>query len=103
GGPAGTARAGVRRPALRRPAWATGPDLRRRELRRPVPHLRHPHRPARLGDRAALLLRPALEPRPAGARAPLPRGHVPDRLAGAAGLRPGFLGGDRGPGPADPA
>ena len=85
-----------------RPAAHPRRHLRRLLVRRPLPHLRHPHRPPRLGDRAAVLLRSRVEPRPPGARAPLPRIDVPHRLAGAVRLRPRRRSRDGCPRPAHP-
>jgi hypothetical protein len=62
--------------------------LSRRVVRRSLPDLRHPGRPA-LPERAAVLLRPGMESGPAGPGAPAARLRVADRLAGAARLRPG--------------
>src|SRR4051794_3046046 len=67
------------------------------------PGLIHPRpRPPRLGDRAAVLLRPRVEPRAPSSHPPLPRFNLPHRLAGPAGLRPGRRGGRRRAEPADP-
>ena len=63
----------LRRHGATRCAATLGLSFDGETLRRPVPHLRHPHRPARLGDRAAVLLRPGVEPGPPGAHPPLPR------------------------------
>ncbi len=70
-------------PAATSCARMLGVTLRRALLRRPVPDLRHPRRAAGLGQRAAVLLRPGVEPGPAGAHPPLPGLDVPHRLAGA--------------------
>ena len=63
--------AGARGRRAARSCWASSFDGP--VLRRPVPDLRHPRRPARLGHRAALLLRPGVEPRPPGADPPVSR------------------------------
>src|SRR5712691_7016865 len=76
----------------------------RPELRRPVPHLRHPGRTPAVGERASLLLRSAVEPRPAGADPPHARLRVPHRLAGPRRRQPrrgGTLRPARGPDPGD--
>jgi hypothetical protein len=69
--------------------------LSRPLVRRSVPHLRHPRRPS-VPERTEVLLRPELEPWPAGARAPVPGGRLADRLAGPGWLRPRGRPGQRG-------
>ena len=86
----------------RRAAPAARGELRRALLRRPLPDLRHPRRAARLGQRAAVLLRPGVEPGPAGAHPSLPGLDVPHRLAGPGRLRPGRRGRVRRAGRAHP-
>ncbi|CAM3821712.1 hypothetical protein NOGI109294_14770 [Nocardiopsis gilva] len=73
------------RPPQHHPAPARR-RLPRRFLRRPVPHLRHPRRPP-VPQRAPVLLRPRVEPRPPGPGPPVPRLHLAHRLAGPRQLR----------------
>jgi hypothetical protein len=80
---------------LRRRRWfpfngpcCARPAVRRHVVRRPFPDRGYPGRSG-FHRGAPVLLRPAVEPGPAGARAPATRWRVAHRLAGTRRLRPG--------------